>query len=300
MWSLTTTTSAIRKLARAAAGFLVMIAAAGPLRAQVEAVHVPAAVVAGTGTTIITSGSGNATLYLLGPGETIRREVELGGKVSLSGQDVHTAGRYLLIVCAGDCRNAAFYVTPSTVASLSFLVHPSRVPVGQPDALSGVAFPFDRYGNLLLAPATINFALDAGGQNLFSRSVTAKDGVAWFRTNSGSHAGTVRVVASSGESSTHRILQQVASDPCNLRVKAERSAKFVELETEPVRDCAGNPVPDGTIVTFREVGTAGTSTVDAPVKQGIARAQMLANGDAVVSVASGVVMGNEIRLGAQK
>ena len=26
----------------------------------------------------------------------------------------------------------------------------------------------------------------------------------------------------------------------------------MELETAPVRDCSGNPVPDGTIVTFTE------------------------------------------------
>ena len=94
-------------------------------------------------------------------------------------------------------------------------------------------------------------------------------------------------------------MQQVASDPCNLRIKAQRTAKSILVETEPVRDCSGNAVPDGTIVTFTATDPAGKSTVDMPVKQGVARAQLLASGSAVISVASGVVMGNQLRLGAQ-
>lgn len=71
------------------------------------------------------------------------------------------------------------------------------------------------------------------------------------------------------------------------------------METDPVRDCAGNPVPDGTIVTFTARNGNEISTVDAPVKQDIARAQITASGPLVVSAASGVVMGNELRLGEQ-
>jgi hypothetical protein len=39
--------------------------------------------------------------------------------------------------------------------------------------------------------------------------------------------------------------------------------------------------------------------VDAPVKKGIARAQMVGSGSVTISAASGVVMGNELHLGAQ-
>jgi hypothetical protein len=58
-------------------------------------------------------------------------------------------------------------------------------------------------------------------------------------------------------------------------------------------------VPDGTIVTFSSTEKDGKGTVDAPIKQGIARAQIEATGETVVSVASGVVMGNELRIGAK-
>jgi hypothetical protein len=94
-----------------------------------------------------------------------------------------------------------------------------------------------------------------------------------------------------------RVVQQVASEPCNLRIKGERNAKGVLVETDPVRDCAGNPVPDGTIVTFTAKDGDDTDTVDAPVKKGVARAQMTANGPVVISAASGVVMGNELHIG---
>jgi hypothetical protein len=91
----------------------------------------------------------------------------------------------------------------------------------------------------------------------------------------------------------------VASDPCSLRIKGQRNAKGFIVETEPVRDCTGNPVPDGTIVTFTAKDSQGTGTVDAPIKKGIARAQMMGSGPVAISAASGVVMGNELRLGAQ-
>jgi hypothetical protein len=107
------------------------------------------------------------------------------------------------------------------------------------------------------------------------------------------------VSASINDVSARRVVQQVASDPCSLRIKGQRTAKGIVVETEPVRDCTGNPVPDGTVVTFTAKDGKEMSTVDAPIKQGVARAQMTASGPVVISAASGVVMGNELRLGAQ-
>ena len=94
-----------------------------------------------------------------------------------------------------------------------------------------------------------------------------------------------------------RAVQEVASDPCNLRLKGQETAKGIVVETDPVRDCSGNPVPDGTVVTFTATGPHNKSTVDAPVKQGVARAEIEGRGPVSVSAASGVVMGNEIRIG---
>lgn len=104
-------------------------------------------------------------------------------------------------------------------------------------------------------------------------------------------------MASVGESSVRRVVQQVASDPCNLRMHvAERTKDQIILETDPIRDCTGNPVPDGTIVTFTQTDSTGRSVVDARIKKGIARAVLPASDDARITIASGVVLGNELRL----
>ncbi len=265
-----------------------------------QELNVPSPVTAGEETTISTSGSGAATFYLLGPGVARKSDVTLGQPIQVQAQELRTAGSYLAIVCSGTCQSASFFVRAAPPASITFLVHPSRVPVGESDAVSGVAFPFDRYRNLVLAPQTVNFQLTAGNASLLSRLVATRDGVAWFRTASGKSAGAVRVLASLGDLSAQRAVQQVASDPCSLRITGQRTAKGVVVATEPVRDCSGNPVPDGTIVTFTATGAAGKDTVDAPIKKGVAQAQMDASGPVEVSAASGVVAGNELRIGAHE
>jgi hypothetical protein len=261
--------------------------------------RVPASVVAGEEATIPTTGSGKATFYLMGPGVSRKSEVSLGEEIHLQAQDLRNAGDYLALLCSGTCQSGTFYVTAAKPANLTFLVHPSRVPVGQGDAVSGVAFPFDQFHNLVLAPATVTFQLTAGGKSLFSRPVRTQNGVAWFRTASGKSAGLLQVNASLDDVSAKRAVQQVASEPCNLRITGQRIPIGVLVQTEPVHDCAGNVVPDGTIVTFSATEANGKSTVDAPIKQGVARAQIEASGAMVVSVASGVVMGNELRIGAK-
>jgi len=263
-------------------------------------IRVPASVTAGGEAAISTTGSGKATFYLLGPGVARKTDVNLGEEIHLQAQDLRNAGDYLALVCSDTCHSGTFYVTASKPASLAFLVHPSRVPVGRGDALSGVAFPFDQFRNLVLTPATINFQLTAGDKSLFSKPVRTQNGAAWFRTSSGKSAGVVQVTASVDDVNARRAVQQVASEPCNLRITGQRIPIGILVQTEPVHDCAGNVVPDGTIVTFSAAEANGKSTVDAPVKQGIARAQIEASGTTVISVASGVVMGNELRIGAKQ
>jgi hypothetical protein len=261
--------------------------------------HVPESAVAGQVATISTSGSGKATFYLIGPGVSRKTDVILGQEVPLAAQDLGNAGEYLAIVCTGTCQGVHFYVSAAKPSSITFLVHPSRVPVGQENVVSGVAFPFDQHHNLVLTAQNVSFQLTAKDASLWSHAVQTHGGVAWFRTASGKSAGPVQVMASLGDLTSRRVLEQVASDPCNLRITGQRTKTGILVQTEPVRDCAGNVVSDGTIVTFTATGAQGTGTVDAPIKQGIARAQIDAPGPAAISVASGVVMGNEIHIGAQ-
>jgi hypothetical protein len=276
-----------------------MVCAAATGYAQDADLRPPSAPVAGNPASIATTGGGTATFYLVGPSISLKRDVHLGEEISLSAKELQSAGKYLAIVCSGSCRSVGFFVAPAKPVSLTFLVHPSRAPVGQKNVVSGVALPFDEFHNLVLAPASIDFQWTAKGAAPVSHQVSTQNGVAWFHTSSGRSAGALQVTASINEVISRRVVQQVASDPCSLHIQGQRTPKGIVLETEPVRDCAGNPVPDGTIVSFTAKSGKDTSTVDAPIKQGIARAQITAAGAVVVSAASGVVMGNELRMGAQ-
>jgi hypothetical protein len=267
--------------------------------AQDVNLRVPSGAVAGQPTSISTSGGGAATFYLVGPALALKSDVQLGQAIPLSGKQIQTAGRYVATICTDTCSSAVFFVAAGKPSSLTFLVHPSRAPVGQPDVISGVAFPLDEFGNLIFTPETVQFQLTSKEANLGSHGVQTKDGVAWFRTSSGKSAGAVQVAASLNDVTARRVVQQVASEPCRLQIKAQRTAKGIEVETAPVRDCAGNPVPDGTIVTFTAKNGGEVSTVDAPVKQDVARARIIAKGPTVISAASGVVMGNEVRVGGE-
>ena len=51
----------------------------------------PATVRAGAGLSIPTEGSGETTLYVVGPGMAINRKVQLGQDIQLTGDDLQNA-----------------------------------------------------------------------------------------------------------------------------------------------------------------------------------------------------------------
>ena len=259
--------------------------------AQAAELHVPATVTAGSGLTFSSSGSGSATMYLFGPGSAVKRQVDLGQQIQLSADDLQNAGRYTVVI--GD-DSAVFFVTAAPVNSIAFLARPSRVPAATSNVITGTAFLFDKYQNLVLQPEPVKFELEEDGQTT-TRSETSKGGVAFTKLDSSRKAGPAQFVATSGSASVRRVVQQVASDPCNIRMSAQPNKNGVLVRTDPIRDCSGNPVPDGTIVTFTATDSQGKSTVDARIKRGIAEAQLPVSNGATISVASGVVVGNEIQ-----
>src|SRR6202167_4661287 len=229
--------------------------------AQSTDISAPASVVAGDEATLSTTGSGRASFYLLGPGISRKSDVALGQAIQLHAQDLRNAGAYLAILCSDTCHRATFYVNAAKPTSLTFVVHPSRVPVKLDNAVSGVAFPFDQFHNLALTPVTVDFQLTGGNALLFSRAVRAQDGIAWFRTTSGKSAGPLQVGAAIDGLSVRRVAQLVASDPCNLRTKGQRTVSQILVETAPVHDCTLNSVSDGSIVTFTATDVTGKTTL---------------------------------------
>ncbi|MBV9342362.1 MAG: hypothetical protein JO159_15935 [Acidobacteria bacterium] len=271
------------------------------LQGQSGRLDFPATLHAGAAFSLPTSGSGKAELYIVGPGQVLRRTVNLGEAASFAAGELQNAGHYVaLLVAADSTRSAQFDVLPeSEPATLSFLARPSRLPVSQGGGISGVVYVFDRYRNLILEPLSVSFELSGGGAAQ-KQVASTRDGVAWVRMNSSPQAGIAQFQASAGRVSERRVVQQFAGDPCALRMSARAAGAKIVLETAPVRDCNGNPVPDGTVVTFTEAYEGRESTVDVPIKRDIAHTEMPAHSGALITVASGVVMGNEIRWGGGK
>src|SRR6266550_2961124 len=255
---------------------LAMSARAAELRA-------PAQVKAGSAFSLTSDGSGGATFYLVGPASVSKRNVQLGGEIPIKADEVQHAGRYTAVVCpGGNCASANFYVVASDASKLSLLVHPSRVRVATPNAISAVAFVFDKFHNLVLSPSNVEFKAIPQQGSALTHSQPTSNGVS---------------VANASEL---RVVRQVASDACNLRIKSEWVSGKLFVQTDPVRDCSGNNVPDGTVVSFTKTDAAGKATVDAPIKRGTARVEMPVSGEARIDVASGVVTGNELNVGGAR
>jgi hypothetical protein len=267
--------------------------------ARAAELHVPQNAVAGQPLSIGTNGSG--TLYLVGPGQVIKKEFK-SGSIELKGEELRSAGRWIAVVRGDSNQSQVFWVKPGKPGKLNFLARPSRVPVARPNVISGVTFVFDQYQNLILDPTPVKFNLSVGGAGS-TKSVTSREGVAWINSASAPKAGAAQFVASVDDTSVARVVQQVAADPCERSFRmhvAGHTAQNTIVETDPIRDCSGNPVPDGTIVTFIQTDKTGKSTVDARIKKGTARAELPASDSATITVAAGVVLGNELHVGGRQ
>jgi hypothetical protein len=267
------------------------------IRANGAELRAPAQVKAGSAFSLSSNGSGEATLYLVGPASVSKRKVQLGSGIAVKADEIEHAGRYVAIVCSGgDCSSANFYVVASDASKLSLLVHPSRVRVATPNAISAVAFVFDKFHNLVLTPSDVEFRVTPQQGATLTHSQPSSNGVAWVRMTSATKEGPTKIGAAVADASELRVVRQVASDACNLRIKSEWVSGKLFVQTDPVRDCGGNNVPDGTVVSFTKTDEAGKTTVDAPIKRGIARVEMPVSGEARIDVASGVVTGNELNV----
>ena len=282
---------------------VLIFAAADFARAQDEELTIPSTIVAGSAFSVQSTGSGDASLYIVGPAQALERKVQRGQAVDFPPDTLFNAGHYLAILSPSSSSSEsspaisrAFDVVPATQpAKLSFLAGPSRLPVGMHDAITGDVYVFDTYRNLIVAPLQVSFELDSPTVAPRSRQVTTHYGAAWTAMDSSAKEGADEFVAKVGDISSKRIVSQVSGDPCNLRMSVTPAAGKLQVETDPVRDCNGNAVADGTIVTFTETYNGDETTVDAPLKRGIAKVEMPAVRGATISVASGVSLGNQVR-----
>ena len=266
--------------------------------AQGESLELPKTMVAGSAFSIPTTGSGKGTLFIVGLGQALKRDVQLGQTANFAPGSLYNAGHYAVVLARESSapESGSFDVVPAAKpADVTLLARPSRLPVGLHGGITGAAYVFDSYQNLITAPMPVTFELSSPKGAAQTRTVETRNGAAWTELDSSSQQGTDKFTARAGDVSSMRIIAQVPGDPCSLKMSARPAGQQIQLQTEPVRDCSGNAVPDGTIVTFTETYDGGESTADVPIKRGIAEVKVPARPGARISVASGVVLGNEIR-----
>jgi hypothetical protein len=265
--------------------------------AQSGDLTLPKSIEAGSAFSIQSGGSGKGTLYIVGPGQLIKQDVQLGGSIEIPSGSLYNAGHYSVWLASdASTQTGSIDVVPAQKPSdLTFIAKPSRLPVALHNAITGSAYVFDTYGNLITKPMQISFQLTNQGSAPQTRTMETHDGAAWTQMDSATREGKAQFVARVGDVSSTRIVGQVPGDPCTIKMNAKPAGNKIQLVTDPVRDCSGNPISDGTIVTFTETYGDAKSTVDVPLKKGIASVDMPAHRGATISVASGVVLGNQIR-----
>ena len=281
---------------------LATLVLSAPVRAQNGELQFPKQIVAGSPLSIPTQGTGKATLYFVGPGQALRLDVVLGSPAAVPAGVLVSAGHYVVaLVGTGSTLTGELDVSPAAKAEvLGFLAKPSRLPVGMHNGISGAIYTFDAYNNLITTPAQATFELsNLTGGNVQTRTVATRNGLAWIEMDSAAKEGRARFSAHVGSASSMRVIEQVPGDPCRINITARQVGNKLEVQTAPVRDCTGNAIPDGTIVTFTEAYNGTLTTVDAPLKQGVAKVNMPARAGSRISAASGVVAGNEIHWGGQ-
>ncbi len=265
--------------------------------AQGGSLSLPQTVEAGRSFSIQSAESGKSILYIIGPGQVLMVDnIRQGKTISIAAGLLYNAGHYLAILIGdSSTENGSFDVIPTTQpAGLSFLAKPSRLPVGLKNGISGAVYIFDAYHNLITSPETVYFKLSNDSESIQERTSISRVGAAWAVLNSTDKEGIDKFEARVDGISSTRVVEQVPGDPCSIKISAQESGQKLLLKTDPVRDCSGNAVPDGTIITFTEIYGGTQSTIDMPLKRGIAQVEMVAPKGARISVASGVVLGNEI------
>ena len=279
-----------------------LAAAMSPMAlAQNPSIDFPQTIEAGAAFSIRSSGSGKAILYVVGPAQVIRRDVNLGQDIDIDAGVLTGAGDYIVILTgSSSTAHGHLAVSPASApAHLSFLARPSRLPVNLHNGISGAVYVFDAYHNLIIKPKTVSFQLAPASGATQQHKTTTVNGAAWTQMDSTSREGDDKFVAQVEGVSSKRIVQQVPGEPCGLKMSAKPAGNQIEVQTAPVRDCSGNAVPDGTIITFTEEYDGMQSTVDVPLKRDIATIKLPAHEGARISVASGVAMGNEINWGKE-
>ncbi|MGH9343097.1 MAG: hypothetical protein ACRD19_04980, partial [Terriglobia bacterium] len=138
-----------------------ILAAVQVAPAQGAGLSAPKSIVAGSAFNVQSTGSGAAILYIVGPDQVLKQNVQLGETAPFPAGSLYNAGHYLVILAANSStQSASLDVIPeSEPARINFLAKPTRLPVQLHNDITGAAYVFDAHDNLIYAPMPVSFEL---------------------------------------------------------------------------------------------------------------------------------------------
>ena len=106
-------------------------------------------------------GTEKATLYIVGPCQLIKRDVQLGETAWFPAGSIGNAGHYVVFLSSPSVNETgSLDVLPANKpADLTFIAKPSRLPVALHGGITGAAYVFDSYRNLITKPLPVSFEL---------------------------------------------------------------------------------------------------------------------------------------------
>ena len=212
---------------------------------------------------------------------------------------LYNAGHYVVVLVGVSLHRKRFVRCCARKRSrpiVSFLAKPSRLPVGLHDGITGAVYVFDAYHNLIAAPTPVSFELSNPTGAAQKRIVETHDGAAWTEMDSTRPTRHRQVRSASWRSLQHARRQ--AGSGRSVRIEDERPASRVSRFS-----CRPNRCAIAAAMPFR---TERSLLSPRPTMARNPRWTCRLSGElrkwkcppisgATISVASGVVLGNEIR-----
>ncbi len=239
----------------------------------------PVAVQDGVEATLIAEGSYGIRVYQakLHSGET---------QFVLRGTDTQQSGVVHLTAVVGQGQGTAhMLIQPAApVEPLTPLVGAKAIVADADHWSMTVLVPFDAYGNPVMEGTRVEVLVMHPGNRLETKFLEVQHLLAWTRVFSGTKAGRTTIVARIGQvHGFEGTLLEVAGWPVPFDISADpqplpaNGNLLTTLHTATIVDAFGNPMPDGTEITFVVRAPDGSySTIPAYTIDGQAQVAMQA------------------------
>jgi hypothetical protein len=203
-----------------------------------------------------------ATLTMISSyGPRMYRSTFAGGtaRFLIPSADTHESGQATLIALAGAARGeAALTLEPDApIDPITPLVGSRSITADTKHWSMSVVVPFDRFGNPVADGTPVSMRALHPGDQLELKSTKIQNMIGWERIFSRTLAGRTTVsVSSAGKYGPDATFMEVPGWPAPFALSASPGnvpadgRQFVTLRTDVIRDKYGNPMLDGTLVTF--------------------------------------------------